>query len=66
MNPYEKLSDDTLEAYVEVAAALHGLTIEPGWKTPVLANMRALGAAAGLLFAERLDDHVEAAPIFTP
>ena len=54
------------EAHVEAMAAALGLTIQPEWKLTVITNLKATAAAAELLLAFPLEDHVEPAPVFTP
>jgi hypothetical protein len=55
-----------LEAHAEAMAAALGLTIQPAWKPTVVANLKATAAAAELLLALPLEDHVEPAPVFVP
>jgi len=43
-NPHPAAPPD-LDAYCDAAAALLGLTIEPAWRAPVLANLRVLREA---------------------
>jgi Protein of unknown function (DUF4089) len=54
------------EAHAEAMAAALGLTIPPEWQPTVVANLKATAAAAELLLAFLLEDHVEPAPVFVP
>ena len=54
------------EAHAEAMAVALGLTIPPEWKPTVVANVKATAAAAELLLAFPLEDHVEPAPVFIP
>lgn len=51
-------------AYAAAAAPLLGLTLDPGWIAPVVANLRVLAAAAALVEGFALPDEAEAAPVF--
>jgi len=62
-NPHPAAPPD-LDAYCDAAAALLGLTIEPAWRAPVLANLRVLREAAALVEGFPLPDEAEPAPIF--
>lgn len=53
-----------LDAYLDAAAGLLGLTIDPAWREPVLANLRVLKAAAALVEEFPLPDEAEPAPVF--
>ena len=53
-----------LEPMLDAAAALLGLTVEPEWRAPVLANLRVLQAAAALVEEFPLPDEAEPAPVF--
>lgn len=52
------------EAYAAVAAGALGLTLDPAWIAPVVANLRVLHAAADLVGAFPLPDEAEAAPVY--
>ncbi|ACB79297.1 MULTISPECIES: DUF4089 domain-containing protein [Methylorubrum] len=54
-----------LDAYAAAAAALLGLTLDPAWTGPVVANLRVLHAAAALVGGFPLPDTAEAAPVYT-
>ncbi len=56
--------DTALETYVDGAATILGLAIEPEWRDAVLANMRAIARSARFVMAAPLGDHNEAAPVF--
>ena len=53
-----------LDATLDAAAGLLGLTVEPAWREPVLANLRVLQAAAALVEGFPLPDEAEPAPVF--
>ncbi|MCJ2014729.1 DUF4089 domain-containing protein [Methylobacterium sp. J-076] len=53
-----------LDAVMEACAGLLGLTNDPAWREPVLANLRVLQAAAALVEDFPLPDEAEAAPVF--
>lgn len=54
-----------LEAYAAAAAALLGLSLDPAWTGPVVANLRVLYAAAAIVGGFPLPDTAEAAPVYT-
>lgn len=54
------------EAYMAAAAPLLGLTLDPAWIAPILANLRVLAAAGDLVSSFPLPDELEAAPRFEP
>ena len=56
--------DDVTAAFVDAGAAMLGLVIRPDWRAGVLLNMTAIAAAAALVRGRRLDDDLEAAPVF--
>lgn len=62
------MADDAhaLEAHLDAATALLGLTVASDWRPSVLAHLSATMAAARLVEAFPLDDEAEPAPIFTP
>lgn len=59
------LDEKALEAFVNPAAAVMGLTIAPEWREAVLANLRATAAAAQLVLEFPLPDELDAAPVFS-
>ena len=54
------------EAYLAAAAPLLGLTLDPAWIAPILANLRVLASAGDLVSSFPLPDDIEAAPRFEP
>jgi hypothetical protein len=54
------------EAHAEAMARALGLTIPAEWEPTVVANVKATAAAAELLLAFPLEDHIEPAPVFIP
>lgn len=55
-----------LEAHLDAATTLLGLTVAPEWRPSVLAHLDATMTAARLVEEFRLDDELEPAPIFSP
>jgi hypothetical protein len=53
------------EAYVDAAAALIGLPLDPAHRPGVVLNMRRLAEMAALVMEFPLPDDTEAAPVFT-
>ena len=53
------------EAFAIHAASMLGLSVDPGWRGPIAANLRVLHAAAALVTGFPLPDEAEAAPVFT-
>ncbi|WP_020181331.1 DUF4089 domain-containing protein [Methylopila sp. M107] len=60
------LAPEAIEAHLDSATALIGLTVDPASRASVLAHLAATMAAARLVAAFDLDDEVEPAPIFAP
>ena len=58
------LDDDTVADFVDAAARLHGLAVEPAWRDAVAANFKATANAAALVLAFPLDDELDQAPVF--
>lgn len=58
------MKDLDLYAYIDSAAPLQNLTIEPEWRHAVGAFFKPIITAAELVQAYPLDDTLEAAPIF--
>ncbi|HJQ59598.1 MAG TPA: DUF4089 domain-containing protein [Vineibacter sp.] len=52
--------------YVDAAAKLIGLPIDPQYRESVIANFERAAQIAALATAESLDDDVVAAPVFRP
>ncbi|WP_287745668.1 DUF4089 domain-containing protein [Methylobacterium sp.] len=57
-------SADAIGAYVDAAAPLLGLTVDPAWRDGVVGHLGAILAAAGRALSEPLPDELEAAPVF--
>ena len=53
-------------AYVDAAAALIGLPIDPAHRPGVILNMQRIGDMAALVMAFPLPDEMEPAPVFVP
>lgn len=62
--PFSPVTPPDPEAAMEAVAGLLGLTIDPAWREPVLANLRVLRAASALVEGFPLPDEAEAAPVF--
>lgn len=63
------MSDPTTteaEAYLDAALAALGLSIDPAWKSSVLANLQRNAEVARLFLDFPLDDSEEPAPVFAP
>jgi hypothetical protein len=56
--------DDNDAAYIEAAAKLLGIAIEPAWLPQVRAALAATNAATVLVEDFPLDDEAEPAPVF--
>ena len=54
------------EAYLDAAAALLGLPLDPAHRPGVLLNLRRLAEMAALVTEFPLPDDAEPAPVFTP
>jgi hypothetical protein len=59
-------NDENYEAYVDAAAAVAGLAIDPAHRPGVLANFERIAQIAALVMEFPLDEQVEAAPVFQP
>jgi len=59
-------TDADREAALDAAIALHGLAVDPAWRAAILANMKVIGAAAGLALEFPLGDELDPAPVFRP
>jgi hypothetical protein len=55
-----------IEAYVDAAAALVGLPIEPAHRPGIVLNLRRIADLAALVMEFPLPDDIEAAPVFEP
>ena len=60
------LDDASLAAFVDVARAVQGLTIEPAWRDAVVANFKATANAAALVLGFPLEDELDVGPVFAP
>ena len=60
--------DDTsdIEAYVDAAARLVGLPLDPAHRPGVVVNLERIAAMAALVMKFPLPDDTEPAPVFTP
>ena len=56
--------DEALGATVDAMPPLLGLAIEPDWRAPIVANLRATSTAARLFLEFPLPDELEPAPRF--
>ena len=54
------------EAYVDAAAALIGLTIDPAHRPGVVVNLERIAQMAALVMEFPLPDEAEPAPVFRP
>ncbi|HXC26349.1 MAG TPA: DUF4089 domain-containing protein [Stellaceae bacterium] len=54
------------EAYVDAAAALVGLTIDPAHRPGVVLNLQRIAEMAALFTDFPLPDDIEPAPVYTP
>ena len=55
---------DPLDAYIDSAAALLGLPLEPAWKPAVRANLEVTLKLAALVGEKELPDDAEPAPVY--
>ena len=55
-----------VRAYVEAAAQLVGLSLDPAYLPGVILNVERIAQMAGLVMDFPLPDDTEPAPIFTP
>ena len=63
------MSDPTTSeagAYLDAALAVSGLSIDPAWRSSVLANLQRNAEVARLFLDFPLDDGEEPAPVFAP
>ena len=54
------------DAYLDAAASLLDLSIDPAHRPGVLLNLRRIAEMAALVMEFPLPDEVEPAPVFTP
>ena len=55
-----------VDAYVDAAAALVGLPIDPAHRPGIVLNLRRIADLAALVMEFPLPDDIEAAPVFAP
>lgn len=55
---------DPLDTFIDSAAQVLGLTIEPDWKPAVRANLEVTFKLAALVGEKELPDDAEPAPVF--
>ena len=56
--------DDTLDDFIDAAAAALGLSVEPEWKPGIKANLQVTLRLASLVADFELPDEAEPAPVF--
>ena len=63
-----KMADQLVDpkAYVDAAAALIGLTIDPAHRPGVVVNLERIAQMAALVMEFPLPDEAEPAPVFRP
>ncbi|GLK78445.1 AtzG-like protein [Methylopila turkensis] len=66
MSAVPPLSPAELEAHLDAATALLGLTVAPEARASTLAHLAATMAAARLVSGFAFDDELEPAPVFRP
>lgn len=57
-------SDPRDDAAIDAACALHGVPMQPEWRTAVLASFATIAAAARFVEAFPLEDEAEYLPCF--
>ena len=64
----EELADrpSDIEIYVDAAAVLIGLPLDPAHRPGVILNMQRIADMAGLVMAFPLSEETEPAPVFVP
>jgi hypothetical protein len=55
-----------LEAYLDAAAPVLGLTVRPEWRAAVLANLTVTARFAALVAEFPVDEREEPAPVYRP
>jgi hypothetical protein len=58
------MSTDSLDAYVDAAAAALGVPIDEAWKPEIRANLAVTFRLAALVGEKELPDDAEPAPVF--
>ena len=56
--------DDTLDDFIDAAAAALGLPVEPEWKLGIKANLQVTLRVAAMVAEFELPDETEPAPVF--
>ena len=56
--------DEAMLAYIDGAALLNGIPVDPAWRAEILANLRAVANAARAVLSFPLEDEAEPAPVF--
>ena len=56
--------DEALLAFLDNAALMHGIPVDPAWRGEILANFRAVANAALAFLPLPLEDEAEPAPVF--
>ena len=56
--------DDTLDDFIDAAAAALGLPVEPEWKPGIKANLQVTLRVAAMVAEFELPDETEPAPVF--
>lgn len=56
--------DEAMERYIDAAAAVVGLKIDPLWREPVLVHLRTISQAAKFVEGYALPDDLTSAPVF--
>lgn len=65
-DPVSMPDDSELEAFLDAAAPLLGLTVVPEWRAGVLGNLKVTARFAALVAEVPLDERDEPAPVFRP
>jgi hypothetical protein len=60
------LDDATLDAFIDSAPELVGLTIDPAYRDGMKTHLRATANAARLVLDFDLGDEIDPAPVFRP
>jgi len=58
--------DFDAQAYVDAAARLIGLPLDPAHRPGVIANLERIAQMAALVMEFRLPDEIEPAPVYEP
>jgi hypothetical protein len=59
-------AEDDLNAMLDAAAGLLGLTVSPPWRSEVLTHMKVIAGAARMLGDFPLEEDTAPAPVFRP